>query len=251
MKIGIVGYGRMGKLIRQLALEKGYQVAAVIDPSSDAEEITAREISTAILPLDVIIDFTHPDTLVDNVKLYGDLYLPAVIGTTGWYSRLSEVATIVNRAGTGLIWSGNFSLGVNIYFQLIKAAACLMERFEQYDVLVSEVHHSQKKDSPSGTAEMIGAILLDALSRKMRIVAGNPEKPLCAEDLHISAARGGAVPGIHKVVFDSEIDTISIEHSARNRSGFAEGALLAAEWIVNKKGLYNIDDLMQAVIGGD
>ncbi|MBM4235129.1 MAG: 4-hydroxy-tetrahydrodipicolinate reductase [Firmicutes bacterium] len=250
MQIGIAGYGKMGKMIRQKALEKGHQVAAVIDPSSDAEEITSREISSAILPLDVIIDFTDPQTLVDNVTLYGELQLPVVIGTTGWYDRLSEVATIVNRAGTGLIWSGNFSLGVNIFFQLVKAAAGLMERFEQYDVLVSEVHHSQKKDSPSGTAEMIGAILLDALSRKMRIITGNPEKPLCAEDLHISSSRVGEVPGIHRVVFDSEIDTISIEHSARDRSGFAEGALLAAEWIVNKKGLYNIDDLMQAVIGG-
>lgn len=250
MRIGIAGYGKMGKMIRQKALEKGHQVAAIIDPTSEAEEVTAREISPTLLPLDVIIDFTHPEALVGNVKLYGELQLPAVIGTTGWYDRLSEVATIVNRAGTGLIWSGNFSLGVNIYFQLIKAAACLMERFEQYDVMVSEVHHNQKKDSPSGTAEMIGVMLLDALNRKNRIVTGNPEKPLCEDDLHISSSRVGAVPGIHRVVFDSEIDTISIEHAARNRSGFAEGALLAAEWIVNKKGLYNIDDLMQAVIGG-
>jgi 4-hydroxy-tetrahydrodipicolinate reductase len=251
LRIGIAGFGKMGKMIRQQALEKGHQVAAVIDPSSAEQEVTARGISPAILPLDVIIDFTHPEGLIDNVKLYGELKLPAVIGTTGWYSRLSEVATIVNRAETGLIWSGNFSLGVNIYFQLIKAAAGLMERFEQYDVLVSEVHHRQKKDCPSGTAEMIGVILLDALSRKNRIITGNPGQPLCEEDLHISSSRGGAVPGLHRVVFDSEIDTIAIEHTARNRSGFAEGALLAAEWIVNKKGLYNIDDLMQAVIGGD
>jgi 4-hydroxy-tetrahydrodipicolinate reductase len=250
LRIGIAGYGKMGKMIRQQALEKGHRVAAVIDPSSAEQEVTARGISAAILPLDVIIDFTHPEGLIDNVKLYGELKLPAVIGTTGWYDRLSEVATIVNRAGTGLIWSGNFSLGVNIYFQLIKAAAALMERFEQYDVLVSEVHHRHKKDSPSGTAEMIGVILLDALSRKNRIITGNPGQPLCEEDLHISSSRGGAVPGVHRVVFDSEIDTIAIEHTARNRSGFAEGALLAAEWIVNKKGLYNIDDLMQAVIGG-
>jgi 4-hydroxy-tetrahydrodipicolinate reductase len=250
LRIGIAGYGKMGKMIRQQALEKGHRVAAVIDPSSAEQEVTARGISASILPLDVIIDFTHPEGLIDNVKLYGELKLPAVIGTTGWYDRLSEVATIVNRAGTGLIWSGNFSLGVNIYFQLIKAAAALMERFDQYDVLVSEVHHRHKKDSPSGTAEMIGVILLDALSRKNRIITGNPGQPLCEEDLHISSSRGGAVPGVHRVVFDSDIDTIAIEHTARNRTGFAEGALLAAEWIVNKKGLYNIDDLMQAVIGG-
>jgi 4-hydroxy-tetrahydrodipicolinate reductase len=251
MQVGIVGYGRMGKMIRQKALEKGHHVAAVIDPLSKVKEVTASELSPAIKPLDVIIDFTHPKVLVENVKLYGELKVPAVIGTTGWYDRLSEVATIVKQAGIGLIWSGNFSLGVNIYFQLIKVAATLMERFDQYDAMVNEVHHRYKKDCPSGTAEMIGAILLDALSRKNRIVSGNPEKALSDEELHISSTRGGAVPGIHRVVFDSENDTISLEHSARNRSGFAEGALLAAEWIVNKKGLYNIDDLMQAVIGGD
>ncbi len=251
MQIGIVGYGRMGKMIRQKALEKGHQVTAVVDPSSDAQEVTARGISPAILPLDVVIDFTYPETLVENVKLYGELKVPAVIGTTGWYDRLSEVAMIVKQAGTGLIWSGNFSLGVNIYFQLIKVAASLMDRFEHYDVMVNETHHRNKLDCPSGTAEMIGVILLDALSRKNRIVTGNPEKALSEDDLHISSIRGGAIPGIHRVVFDSEVDTISIEHSVRNRSGFAEGALLAAEWIINKKGLYNIDDLMQAVIGGD
>jgi len=248
--IGLVGYGKMGKMIRQMALEKGHQVAAIIDSSSDAGEVTARRVNSTRLPLDVIIDFTHPETLVENVELYGQMQLPAVIGTTGWYGRLSEVATIVKKAGIGLIWSGNFSLGVNIYFQLIRAAGGLMERFEQYDVMVSEVHHNQKKDSPSGTAEMIGAILLDSLSRKSRIVTGNPVQPLGEDDLHLSSARVGAVPGLHQVVFDSAIDTISITHSARNRSGFAEGALLAAEWIINKKGLYNIDDLMQAVIGG-
>lgn len=251
MKIGLVGYGRMGRLIRQMTVEKGHQVTAVIDPSGNAEEITARAVSSKILPLDVIIDFTHPEGLVENIKLYGELQLPVVIGTTGWYDRLEEVATIVNRAGIGLIWSGNFSLGVNIFFQLVKAAAGLMERFEQYDVLVNEIHHNQKKDSPSGTAEMLGAILLDGLSRKKRVVTGNPEKPLVAEEIHISSSRVGAIPGIHRVVFDSEVDTISIEHSARTRSGFAEGALLAAEWIVGKKGLYNIEDLMQAIIGGD
>ncbi len=250
MRIGIAGYGKMGIIIRQKALEKGHSVAAIIDPSCGAEEVTDRAISAAILPLDVIIDFTSPGTLVDNIKLYCDLQLPAVIGTTGWYERLGEVAVMVNQSGTGLIWSGNFSLGVNIYLQLIKTSAALMEGFEQYDVMVSEVHHSRKKDSPSGTAEMIGAILLDALSRKKSIVAGNYEQPLGAGDLHISSSRVGAEPGLHRVVYDSEVDTIAIEHRARNRSGFAEGALLAAEWIVNKKGLYSIDDLMQAVIGG-
>jgi 4-hydroxy-tetrahydrodipicolinate reductase len=251
MRIGIAGYGRMGRLIRKQALAKGYKVAAIIDPSSDAKEITARAINSALLPIDVIIDFTNPAAVLKNVKSYAEFKVPAVIGTTGWYDQIDDVAAIVNKSGLGLIWSGNFSLGVNLFFKLVEAAANVMQGFAQYDVMIHEVHHRQKKDSPSGTAEMIGSILLDSLKSKKTIIKGNIDRALQEDELHISSTRGGNVPGTHQIIFDSAVDTIILEHIARERTGFAEGALLAAEWIRDKKGFYRFEDLMQSVIGGD
>lgn len=239
----------MGRLIRQKAIEQGHRVVAVIDPVSGAREVSAKEFDASSLPLDVIIDFTNPAVLVENVNRYGELKVPAVIGTTGWYDRLNEVAAAVARHGIGLIWAGNFSLGVNLFYQLVRTAGQLFNRFPDYDALIHETHHRHKADSPSGTAEMIGAILLDSLDRKKNLATGNPGRPLQEGELHLSSARGGTIPGIHRVLFDSDVDTIVIEHSARNRSGFADGALLAAEWIIGKKGIYTIDDLMRSIIG--
>lgn len=250
MKIGIAGYGKMGKLIHKKALKKGFQVPVIIDPHSSAPEITGAGLDLKSAGLDVIIDFTSPEVILDNIKLYGELKIPAVIGTTGWYANLDQVKTLVEESGTALIWSGNFSLGVNIFFHLLREAGKIMNRFPEYDPMVHECHHRHKADSPSGTAEMIGHILLGEMKRKRRATTGFRGGNLEEDELHISSTRGGSIPGTHRVIFDSEIDTISIEHSARSRNGFAEGALLAAEWIVSRRGIYHIDDLMQSIIGG-
>jgi len=251
MKIGIAGYGKMGRMIRQTAMERGHEVPVIVDPDHSPDEVTERKLSSTSLPLDVIIDFTTPDSVLDNIKSYGNLKIPAVIGTTGWYSQMEQVARIVKDSGIGLIWSGNFSLGVNLFFQLVKGAGSLMNRFSEYDVMVHEYHHRQKADSPSGTAQMIADILVDVMDRKALPLSENPDRKLKEGELHVSSTRGGFIPGSHQVIFDSEVDTIKLEHCARNRTGFAKGAVMAAEWIKGRKGLYNIDDMMQSIIKGD
>ncbi|HED24639.1 MAG TPA: 4-hydroxy-tetrahydrodipicolinate reductase [Firmicutes bacterium] len=251
MRIGIAGFGKMGSLIRETALARGHLVPAVIDPWSDAREVTGKKFTAKTLPLDVIIDFTSPQAILDNIKRYGELNIPAVIGTTGWYEKMSQAARIVEKSGIGLIWSGNFSLGVNIFFRLIEKTAAIMNGFPEYDVLVQELHHNQKADSPSGTARMIGDILIDRLDRKKAMVTGMPSRSLENYELHLASGRGGFIPGQHAVLFDSEVDTITLEHTARSRLGFAEGAVMAAEWIKDRHGFYNINDLMDSIVGSE
>ncbi len=251
MKIGIAGYGRMGRLIHQKALAAGHEVPVIIDPSSPDKQVTGRQLSSNSSALDVIIDFTVPAAAVENIKRYAELKVSAVIGTTGWYDEMEYVARVVQESGIGLIWSGNFSPGVNLFFHLVKAAGRLMNRFPDYDAAIHEIHHRLKADSPSGTAVMIGDILVDKLDRKQAVVNGAVQAVIGEAELNISSSRCGSIPGTHQVIFDSEVDTITLEHKARSREGFASGALMAAEWICGRSGLYTIDDLMQSVIGGD
>ena len=170
------------------------------------------------------------------------------MGTTGWYDKLDDVKKIIEKAGTGLIWSGNFSLGVNIYFKIIEDTAKIMNKFDDYDVFVHEFHHNKKADSPSGTAVMIGNILKENIERKKRIVTGELKRKIEPDELHISSTRGGSVPGTHIVGFDSAVDTIELKHTARSRGGFALGAIMATQWIKDKKGFYDINDMMRSII---
>ncbi len=250
MRIGIAGYGQMGMLIRQKALSCGHEVPVVVDSHGTADEITARDVTSISAPLDVIIDFTHQQAVLDNIRIYGKLKIPAVIGTTGWYEHMDRAAAIVKESGIGLIWSGNFSLGVNLFFQLVETAGSLMNQFKQYDAAVHEYHHRHKADSPSGTAQMIGELMIKTLDRKTRVVSTLTESKIEDCELHLSSTRGGSVPGTHQVIFDSEVDTIMLEHCARSRAGFAEGALVAAQWVCNREGFFNINDLMRSIIGG-
>ena len=251
MRVGIIGYGKMGVIIRQTALKRGHQVTVVIDRTSGKKEVTGKELTSACLPLDVIIDFSEPWSVVDNIKRYGELKLSAVIGTTGWYDKMDQVSSLVERSGIGLLWSGNFSLGANLFFQLVRAAGRAMNLFPQYDAMVHEYHHRQKADCPSSTEQIIGNILIDTLERKSSTVTGFLDRPIESFELHISSTRGGSIPGTHQVIFDSDVDSILLEHSTRNRSGFAEGALAAAEWIQGRQGLYEMEDMMQSIIGGE
>lgn len=250
MKIGIAGYGQMGKVVHRAALAGGHEVPFIIDPAGGSDGLILNALTPGIPEVDVIIDFSVPQAVISNIRHYGDLKIPAVIGTTGWYDHMDQVSAIVEQTGIGLIWSGNFSLGVNLFFHIVRSAGIIMNRFSDYDAAVHEYHHRHKADSPSGTAAMIGDILVDSLESKKSILAGSPKEAIPAEKINITSTRCGSITGTHQVIFDSEVDTITLEHAARNREGFAHGAVKAAEWIRERSGLYSIDDLMQSIIGG-
>lgn len=244
--IALIGYGKMGQMIERFAIAKGHTIAAKIDPFADGceKEITMEALSRA----DVCIDFSHPQTVVANIKQMAALGKRMVIGTTGWYNQIDEVKQIVAQHQVGLIWSGNFSIGVNALFRIVGYAAQVFNNLPDYDVLGHEFHHKAKADSPSGTAAMLGKILLDNLDHKHKVVVDKLDRKIEPDEIHFSSSRGGAIPGTHTIMFDSLVDTIEITHTARGREGFASGAVMAAEFIQGKTGFYNIDDLMNNVI---
>jgi len=249
MKIAITGYGKMGQIIKQLALENGHEIVSTIDPvekSAKFKELNEEALCCA----DVVIDFTVPGIVLQNIDKYVKYGINAVIGTTGWYEHLEEVKEKVSKSEIGLIWSGNFSIGVNLFFRIIKQSAGLISNFTLYDVMGYEIHHNRKKDSPSGTMNMIGKILLENIKNKKKLITEKLDRKISEEEIHLASIRGGNVPGTHVVAFDSEVDTIELKHTARSRKGLAVGALKAAEWINNKKGFYSIEDMMIEFIGG-
>ena len=249
MNIAIIGYGKMGKEIEKIAKAKGITIKAIVDPNY--ENATHKEINEeSMKEIDVCVDFTHPDNVVDNIKKISEFKKNIVVGTTGWYDQMDDIKSLIETTGNSLIWSGNFSLGVNIFFKIIEDAAKAMNKFNDYDVFVHEFHHNQKADSPSGTAVMIGNILKDNMDRKNKIVTEELKRKIEPDELHISSTRSGSIPGTHIVGFDSTADTIELKHTARGRQGFALGAVMAAEWIKGKKGFYNIEDMMGNIIGG-
>ncbi len=250
VKIAVVGYGRMGRLIREKALARGHSVTAIIDPVVSLPEVTAESLSVqAIETADVVIDFSLPLTAVDNIAIITAAGKRAVIGTTGWYERLPEVQALVDAAGTGLIWSGNFSIGINLLFHILQYSAKVLDKFPEYDCMIHEYHHRGKADSPSGTAEMLGRIITDGMRSKRVPVYDRLQRRIEPEELHISSTRGGSIPGTHTITFDSEVDTIELTHRARNREGFASGAVAAAEWIAGRTGCFDIAAMMQSIIG--
>jgi 4-hydroxy-tetrahydrodipicolinate reductase len=246
--IALIGYGKMGQTVRRFAEAKGHTITAVVDPIAGGEchkEITAEALSGA----DVCIEFTTPQTAVANIRQLAALGKNMVIGTTGWYNQMEEAKRIVREERVGLIWSGNFSIGVNVLFRIADCAARMFNTLPDYDVLAHEFHHKGKADSPSGTAVMLGKILLDNLDRKQRLVTDKLDRKIEPDEIQFSSTRGGSVPGTHLLMFDSPADTIEIRHTARGREGFAAGAIMAAEFIRGKTGFYSIDDLMDEVIG--
>ncbi len=241
MNIALIGYGKTGKEVERIAKEQGVSIVAIFDGH---HPITNGELKSA----DVCLDFTVPRVVVENVKKVATLQKNLVVGTTGWYDQLDEVKKVVADAKIGLVFASNFSLGVNIFFHLVRKGAKMMNKFEEYDALIHEIHHKDKADSPSGTALRLGTILLDELERKKSILAGNFDGKIKPEQLHVSSTRAGSFVGKHNVTFDSLADTIELTHTAKNRTGFARGALLAAKWIYGKTGLYTMDDVLADVL---
>jgi 4-hydroxy-tetrahydrodipicolinate reductase len=238
MRLALIGYGKMGKEIERLALGRGWSVGVRVDLDTPPPDLAAKR------AVDVAIHFAHAKTIVADLRLWAELGKPIVVGTTGWRSDLQHVQNLVRDKGIGLVHAPNFSLGVNIFYQLARAAATMFDRFEDYDVFIHEVHHKDKVDSPSGTALTLAEIVLSEIKRKKEVLAQSPPGKIRPDQLHVSFTRGGAVIGTHSLTFDSAADSIEVRHAAKNRTGFALGALLAAEWIQGKKGMYTMEDVI-------
>jgi len=240
LKIAIVGYGQMGKRIEALANESGnFIVTNIFDAKNP---ITGGD-------YEVAIDFTSPLHAFDNVQKLASYGKNIVLGTTGWYDDEDKMKKVIEDAGVGLVWGSNFSMGVQMYFRIVRAAARLVEKTDGYDTFAHEIHHVRKKDSPSGTAESIGKILMEELSGKSKLETGRIDEPIGSDKLHFSSSRGGDIFGRHTVYFDSLADTIEIQHNAKGRDGFALGSLHAAQWIADRKGFHSFDELMDDVFG--
>lgn len=235
MKIALVGYGKMGKTIKQIARNRGHEIVSIIDVNNP-EDFESEAFKQA----DVAIEFTTPATAFDNYMKCFAAGVPVVSGTTGWLNRLDEVKRMCAEEGKTFFYASNFSIGVNIFFALNKYLAKIMNNFPSYDVRMTEVHHIHKLDAPSGTAITLAEGILDNLDRKERWTLETSEKPT---DLPIHAIREGEVPGIHEIIYESDADIISIKHDAKSRAGFALGAVLAAEFTAGKKGFLGMNDL--------
>lgn len=236
MKIALIGYGKMGKTIERIALNRGHEVLLKIDLDNQNELTTDNLKKT-----DVAIEFTVPASAMANYRLCFQAGVPVVSGTTGWLSRKDDVLKEMTQYNGTFFYASNFSLGVNLFFALNKKLAALMANRPEYQVSMEEVHHTQKLDAPSGTAITLAEDLIGTLPGINSWTLENPPHP---DQLKIDAIREGQVPGIHRIRYESEVDHILIEHSAKSREGFAVGAVLAAEFCPGKKGLLNMNDLL-------
>jgi 4-hydroxy-tetrahydrodipicolinate reductase len=236
MKIALIGYGKMGKAIEEIALSRGHEIVLKIDEYNLAD-FTKGNISKA----DVAIEFTGPHSAYENVKKALGFDIPLVCGSTGWLQNLEEAKKICSTRNGSFIYSSNYSVGVNIFFEVNKRLAALIDPHKDYEVQVTEIHHIEKKDAPSGTAITISEQILENIKRKKNWVNHISDNP---QELEIISERIDSVAGTHKVKYSSAIDDIEIIHTAHNRQGFALGAVLAAEYIRDKKGIFSMKDVL-------
>ncbi|MEK6957821.1 MAG: 4-hydroxy-tetrahydrodipicolinate reductase [archaeon] len=250
MNMALIGYGKMGQMVQRVAEERKHRIVSIIDVSN--KKAMFREINKgSVKDADVCIDFTAPESAIENIKKVSSLGKNIVVGTTGWYSHIQEAGEIVKKSGVGCIYASNFSIGMNIMFGLTEYASRIFDRFDAYDAAGFEMHHNKKADSPSGTAKSLAEIMKANISRKKRIVYDMVNRRIEPDELHFASLRIGSVPGTHKIIFDSIADTIELSHTARSREGFALGAVLAAEWLRGKKGFYTINDFMKEIMHPD
>jgi 4-hydroxy-tetrahydrodipicolinate reductase len=234
MRIALIGYGKMGKEIESAALAAGDTIVQKFDIDRPADVASLSD-------ADVCIEFSTPETVVGNIQLALKAQKDIVVGTTGWYDRLPELKKLAVHSG--LLYSANFSVGVNMYFRIVAAASELMRNAQDYDAYIHEVHHRQKADSPSGTALRLADIVLKRIDRKKSIATQRMDGKIAPDVLHVTSTRVGTFAGTHTVGFDSDADLIEITHTARSRKGFALGALRAAHWLHGRKGVFTMDDV--------
>lgn len=230
MKIALLGYGKMGKTIERLALGKGHTVVFKISSNSSEGDIELA---------DVAIEFSTPETAVANLKKCFELNIPVVSGTTGWLEHYDEIIKICEQRNGSFLYASNFSVGVNLFFNLNRYLAKLMQPWDEYKVSIEEIHHTEKKDAPSGTAITIAEGIIENSAKKTWNLDAKSE-----EEINIAAKRIADVKGTHIVSYDSEIDKIEIKHEAHSRDGFAIGAIIAAQWLQNKKGVHTMKDVL-------
>ena len=236
MRIALIGYGKMGKAIEEVALQRGHEIVIKID-QPNLHEFSKENMAKA----EAVIEFTSPHTAYHNVKSCIEFGVPIVCGSTGWTERLDEMKNICADNNGSFIYSSNYSVGVNIFFEVNKKLAALMAPHNEYEVIMEETHHTQKKDAPSGTAITLAEQILEQVKRKNKWVNELSDHP---EDLEIISQRIDPAPGTHSIKYSSAIDNIEIIHTAHNRKGFATGAVLAAEFIKDKKGIFTMKDVL-------
>ena len=231
MKIALIGYGKMGKIIDEIATKRGHEIVARLSETPTSENLNNP---------DVVIEFSNPEAAFNNIKFSLENKIPVICGTTGWLTQKPEIEKIAEENGTGFLYGSNFSLGVNLFFELNEKLASMMKNFGEYNVQLEEIHHIHKKDAPSGTAISLAEGIFKNNSKfdawKLEETQEN--------QLGIFAIREDEVPGTHSVFYKSEVDEIEIKHTAYNRNGFALGAVIAAEWIVGKSGNFTMKDVL-------
>lgn len=237
MKIALLGYGKMGKTIEEIAQERGHKVVLKVD-----EDIESYDLSS--LDADVAIDFSIPEAAFKNITTCFELGIPVVSGTTGWLDHYDKAVEVCEKHDSAFLYASNFSIGVNLFFELNEKLAEMMKNLKEYSVEIEEIHHIQKLDSPSGTA----------ISLAQQIIANNPNKVAWQldhaeeDEIPIKAKRESEVPGTHTVSYKSDIDSIEIKHTAHSRQGFAQGAVIAAEWLKDKEGIYRMQDVLSEIL---
>lgn len=231
MKIALLGYGKMGKVIEKIALERGHHVVLKID-----KDDTNFDLSVA----DVAIDFSVPTAAVGNISAALNQNVPVISGTTGWLDNFEDIKSLCEKTNGAFIYASNFSLGVNLFFELNKVLAKLITPFKEYNVQIEEIHHTQKQDAPSGTA----ITLAEGITKESNYEGWTLSPKTEPQKIKIEAKRIENVPGTHTINYTSEVDTLEITHTAHNRNGFALGAVVAAEWIIGKKGIFTMKDVL-------
>ncbi len=237
MKIALLGYGKMGQEIEKIAIERGHEIVLKIN-IDNANDLTNDNLKKA----DVAIEFSTPETAYSNIQKCFEVNVPIVVGTTGWLDKIEEVKNAAQNKGKGFFYSSNYSIGVNVFFEINKHLAKLMKPYPSYKIEMEEIHHTQKLDSPSGTAITLAEGIIENIDGKSKWVN---EKTNQNSDLEIISKRIENIPGTHTVVYNSEIDEIYIRHTAKNRKGFALGAVVAAEFMKGKSGYFGMKDLMK------
>lgn len=242
MNLGLTGLGRMGSEVERLARAEGHEIGLSLDEHSNKGGVgLTRE---ALATIEVVIDFSWPHVVLENIRKVAEAGVPMVVGTTGWYEHLPEARKLVERHHTALVYGANFSIGANLFLKLAEIATELFEPFAAYDPYVFEHHHRDKVDAPSGTALRIAEAVLGHTERKKKLQIGNPKGKIDPEGLHVASLRAGGASGHHVLGFDSSGDSVEIQHRARNREGFARGALFAAEWVRDKKGVFDFAEVL-------